>query len=166
MDIKTHWPEIRRVLQRAQVSTIHCSLASISPDGMPHVTPIGTVFLRDDCTGYFFDPYATGLASNLDRNPSICLMAVDAGRMFWLRSLLLGRFPRPPGVRLYGRAGVRREATADEIAAVAARVRPTRWLKGNRMLWSNFSHVRDIDFTAFRPVQYPVMMAGLWRGDA
>lgn len=166
MEIKTHWPEIRRVLQNAQASTIHCALASINADGTPHVTPIGTVFLRADCTGYFFDPYAGGLTANLDGNPNLCLMAVDAGRLFWLRSLLLGRFSRPPGVRLYGRARARREATVDELAAVAARVRPTRWLRGNRMLWSNFRHVRDIEFTSVRPVQYPVMMQGLWGGEA
>lgn len=30
------------------------------------------------------------------------------------------------------------------------------------MLWSDFSHVRDITFTGFRPVHYPVMMSRLW----
>lgn len=165
MDIKTHWPEIQRVLQRGQASTIYCSLASINADGTPNITPVGTVFLRSDCTGYYFDHYATALATNLDANPNVCVMAVNAGRLFWFRSFLLGRFTSPPGVRLYGRAHPRREATPAEVAAIEARVRPTRWLKGSKLLWSNFTHVRDIDFTSFRPVSYPVMMQCLWGGS-
>ena len=31
------------------------------------------------------------------------------------------------------------------------------------MLWSDFSHVRDIAFSGFRPVRYPVMMEHLWQ---
>ena len=164
MDLKHHWPEIRRVLDRGQASTIYCSLATINADGTPNITPIGTVFLRDDCTGYYFDHYAVTLGTNLDANPNICVMAVNAGRLYWFRSFLLGRFDSPPGVRLYGKAHPRRRATPQEAAEIEARVRPTKWLKGSRMLWSNFTHVRDIEFTSFRPVSYPVMMQGLWSG--
>jgi len=77
--LRLHWPEIQRVVARAQASTIYCSLASIGPDGMPNATPIGTVFLRDDLTGYYFDHYTKALARNLDSNPNVCVMAVNAG---------------------------------------------------------------------------------------
>jgi hypothetical protein len=164
MNLKQHWPEIQRVLNRGQASTMYCSLATVNADGTPNITPVGTVFLRDDCTGYYFDHYAAKLSANLDANPNICVMAVNAGRLFWLRALCIGRFTSPPGVRLYGKAQSRREATLDEIAMIEKRVRPTKWLKGSRMLWSNFTHVRDIEFTSFRPVSYPVMMQGLWNG--
>ncbi|MBL8297714.1 MAG: pyridoxamine 5'-phosphate oxidase family protein [Rhodanobacteraceae bacterium] len=162
MNLEQHWPEIQKVLRRGQASTIYCSIATINPDGTPNVTPIGTVFLRGDCTGYYFDQYATALARNLDMNPNVCVMAVNASRAYWVRSLFLGRFLTPPGVRLYGLAQPRRKATQAEISAVEARVRPTKWLKGSRMLWSDFTYVRDIRFTSFRPVSYPAMMDGLW----
>jgi uncharacterized protein len=157
------WPQIRRVLLRAQRSSVHCAVASVGPDGAPNVTPIGTVFLRDDGTGYFFDQYSSQLARNLANNPRVCVMAVNVSRWFWLRSFLLGRFTSPPGLRLDGMAGPLRPASPQELQAIAERVRPTRWLKGSRLLWSDFTQVRDLDFHAFRPVRYPHMMDGLWR---
>jgi hypothetical protein len=133
---------------------------------VPNVTHIGTVFLRDNLTGYYFDHYTSALAKNLDANPNLCLMAVNSGLLFWLKSFWRGRFISPPGVRLYGKAGPLRPATAEEIALIEARVRPTKFLKGSRILWSGFTHVRDMAFTSFRPVTYPKMVEGLWRAGA
>lgn len=164
MELETYWPKVKEVVSRGQKSTIYCSIASVAPDGTPNVTPVGTVFLRDDLTGYYFDHYTSALSRNIDANPGICIMAVDASRWFWFKSFLLGRFTAAPGVRLYGKAGPLRAATADEIERIEARVRPTRWLKGSRLLWSGFTHVRDIHFTSFRPVTYPKMMEGIWEG--
>lgn len=166
MHIDKNWAEIKQVVERGQASILHCSIASVSPEGMPHVTPIGTVFLRDDQTGFYFDQYTSALARNIDANPAVCLMAVNGSALFWLRSLLGGRFISPPGVRLYGTAGARRVATPEELERVHQRVRRTRWMKGSRLLWSNFTHVRDIRFTSFRPVSYPSMMEHLWKQDA
>ena len=56
-------------------------------------------------------------------------------------------------------ADITRSGPVDE--SMVARVRPTKWLKGSQLLWSNFTHVRDIEFTPFRPVSYPVMTQGL-----
>jgi len=160
--IEKHWQQICDVVARGQASTIYCSIASIGPDGVPNVTPIGTVFLRDNCTGYYFDHYTSALAENLDANPNLCLMAVNSSRWFWFRSFLIGNFISPPGVRIYGKAGTLRAATSEEISLIEARVKPTKFLKGSRILWSNFTHVRDITFTSFRPVKYPKMAEGLW----
>ncbi len=139
-------------------STGPCAIASVGAGGAPTVTPIGTVFVRDDGTGFYFDQYAEHLAENLDRDPRVCVMAVDNGPVFWLRSLLAGRFRKSIGVRLYGTAGPRREGTAEELGAVRRRVRLTQWTKGGRMLWSDFSRVRDLTFSEARFVRYPVMM--------
>jgi len=160
------WDEIRRVVARTQRSTGHFAIGSVDADGMPNVTPVGTLFLRGDHTGYYFDQYTSALARNLDADPRVCLMAVDSGSLFWFRSLLAGRFTAPPGVRLYGTVSARRAATADELARVRQRVRPMRLLKGGRLLWSDFTHVRDITFTEVRPVRYPVMMSHLWQKQA
>lgn len=162
MDIKKNWPKIKKVLEQGQASSIYCSIATVNPDGTPHITPVGTVFLRDDQTGYFFDHYAERLGKNIDLNPNVCIMAVNAGRMFWFRSLFKGEFVAPPGVRLYGKVGPIRPATAQEIAKIESRVKPSRWLKGARLLWTDFTHVRDIEFSCYKPVTYPMMMDGMW----
>ncbi|MGV0807664.1 pyridoxamine 5'-phosphate oxidase family protein [Mycolicibacterium setense] len=158
------WAAIRDVVGRAKKSTMHCAIASIAPDGGPHITPVGTIFLREDHTGFYFDEYTSALARNVDHDPRVCVMAVDSGRLFWLRSLLTGRFIAPPAVRLYGTVGALRPATSPELEQVRQSVRATQRLKGGKMLWSGFSQVRDITFTGFRPVRYPVMMGHLWQG--
>lgn len=164
VSIEAAWPNIRRAVLRGQASSLHCSISSVGEDGLPTVTPIGTVFLHDFPGGFFFDRYTSALARNVDasRN-SICLMSVDSSKLFWLRSFLIGQFIAPPGVRLYGTAGSLREATPVEQSQIASRVRPTRWLKGSRLIWSSFTHVRDLQFTSFRPVTYPAMMENLWQ---
>jgi hypothetical protein len=166
VQIEKHWKQICEVVAKGQASTIYCSIASVGLDGMPNVTPIGTVFLRDNLTGYYFDHYTSALAKNLDANPNLCVMAVNSGFWFWLRSFWRGHFISPPGVRIYGKAGPLRPATAEEIALIESRVRPTKFLKGSRILWSGFTHVRDIVFTSFRPVTYPKMVEGLWHAGA
>jgi hypothetical protein len=130
---------------------------------MPNVTPIGTVFLHHQNTsGFFFDKYTNSLSRNIDHNGNICLLAVNSAKTFWLRSFLSGRFASAPGLRLYGTSGALREATSTELEQIADRVRPTRWLKGSRLLWSGFTHVRDLQFTSFRAVSYPKMTSHLW----
>ncbi|WP_084478865.1 pyridoxamine 5'-phosphate oxidase family protein [Nocardia jejuensis] len=162
LPLAPHWPQIKATVARGNRSTGHCAIASISPEGRPNVTPVGTVFLRDDQTGFYFDVYTSALARNIDANPEICLMAVDSGSWMWFRSLVSARFAAPPGVRLYGTAGNLRAATAEEREAAERRVRVAQVLKGGRALWSNFTHVRDLTFDSFRPVRYPTMMDGMW----
>ncbi|MFX0579526.1 pyridoxamine 5'-phosphate oxidase family protein [Nocardia nepalensis] len=164
MSVEERWDEIRAVVARGKRSSGHFAIASVDADGAPHVTPVGTVFLRDDQTGFYFDQYTSALARNVDADPRVCVMAVDTGFLFWFRSLFLGRFIAAPGVRLYGTVGALRPATPSELEQVRRSVRITQWLKGGKLLWSNFSHVRDITFTDFRPVRYPVMMSHLWEG--
>jgi uncharacterized protein len=164
-ELESSWNTIRELVLRGQASSLYCSIATVGKNGEPNITPIGTVFLRSDQTGFFFDCYTSLLATNLSANNRICLLAVNSGKAFWLRSLFRGRFSSAPGVRLYGTASALRLASSEERAQVDLRVRKTRWLKGSRMLWSDFTHVRDLTFTSFRPVSYPVMMDGMWPND-
>ncbi|MFI7669323.1 pyridoxamine 5'-phosphate oxidase family protein [Nocardia sp. NPDC049526] len=77
MRLDDHWDQIREIVTRGRRSTGHFTIASVGPDSMPNATPVGTVFLRDDCTGFYFDQYTSALAANLEVNPWVCLMAVD-----------------------------------------------------------------------------------------
>src|SRR5690554_5010686 len=123
MNIKDDWKKVKSVLEQGQASTVYCSIATVNPYGTPHITPVGTVFLRNDQSGYFFDHYAEALGKNIDQNPNVCIMAVNAGRFFWLRSLLKGRFVAPPGVRLYGKVGRMREANRKSTRLNSSHVR-------------------------------------------
>lgn len=163
MTLIQHWKEIVNVVTQGQRSSMHCAIASVGENGVPNITPVGTVFLRDDQTAYFFDTYTSQLAKNIKENPNVCLMAVNTKRSFWLSSFLKGKFKSAPGVRLYGTIGELRDATDEEKQAVEQRIKPLSWTKGSKLLWSDFHQVRDIKLTDFRPIEYPKMMDHLWR---
>ena len=162
MDIREHWPAILRVLHASKRSTRHFSIATVTPNGQPHVTPIGHAFFREDMTGYYFDAYSQAMPPNLAHNPRICLMAVTTSTKLWLPALIKGQFNAPPGVRLFGEVSAARSATQEEIAELARSIRSTRALRGHKLLWGDLRRVRDMRFDAFAPVAYPMMCDGLW----
>ncbi|HKU41969.1 MAG TPA: pyridoxamine 5'-phosphate oxidase family protein, partial [Polyangiales bacterium] len=102
MDLRENWPQIERTFRAGISTSLHCAIATVGADGYPHVTPIGFVFLRDDCTAYYFEEYTQRIPHNLAHNPRVCLMTVNSDRWFWMRSLLRGKFAAPPGLRLLG----------------------------------------------------------------
>jgi len=147
----------RETFRRAFRSSFHYAIATVGEDGAPHLTPIGSVLLTDPGRGIFFDVFSSQLRENLDRDPRVCVMAVDSGKSFWLASLARGRFTAPPALRLTGTAGPRRRATAAEQQRWLRRVRPTRRLKGHQLLWGNLAHVRDLAFHTALPVRLGTM---------
>jgi hypothetical protein len=136
-------------------------MATVGEDGRPHLTPIGSVLLNEDGRGIFFDIFSSQLSQNLDRDPRVCVMAVDSGKSFWLASLARGRFSAPPALRLTATAGPRRPATRAEQQRWLHRVRPLRRLKGHHLLWRNLTHVRDLTFHAALPVHLGAMTRSL-----
>jgi hypothetical protein len=165
MELQEHWPEILAVLDNAKRSNRYFSIATVTPDGNPHVTPIGHVFFRRNLTGYYFDAYSSAMPKNFAVNRRVCVMGVNTSAWFWLRALFRGQFAAAPGVRLFGEVGEPRAATAEEIAQLAQSIKTTRALKGHQILWGKLDRVRDIRFDGFAPVVYPQMCAGLWRAN-
>ncbi len=147
------WNAIRRVFTRGFASSFHFAVASVGADGSPHLTPIGSVMLGAPGQGFYFEEYAGGLAQRLERDQRICVMAVAAGKWELLGALWRGKAARPFGVRLYGTAGDRREATPEEVARMHRRVRHLRLLRGHGLLWGRLRTVRDVRFHAFEPVR-------------
>jgi len=154
---QTDWVTTRRMFRRAFRSSFHYAIATTGEDGTPHVTPIGSVLLGEPGRGIFFDIFSAQLSQNLDRDPRVCVLAVDSGKRFWLTSLARGRFAAPPALRLVGTAGPRRRATPTERQRWLRRVRLLRRLEGHRMLWGDLTHVRDLTFHAALPVHVGAM---------
>ncbi len=156
------WNQIRRIFHDAFKSSFHFSIATVNPDGSPHVTPIGSLILQDGQKGFYFEHYVSGLSRNLQRNKRVCVMAVNSGKWGMIKSFFLGRFIAPPGVRLTGTAGERREATPEERAMFIKRVRKYRMFKGYDLLWSRLRHVRDIQFDSYEPIRIGALTRQVW----
>lgn len=158
------WITVRDLVNRSFRSSLHYAVASVNSDGTPHVTPIGSLLLKEnEPAGFYFELFTKQLPHNLDEQPRICILAVNSSKWFWLRALLLGRFPSPPAVRLRGTVGERRQATPEEIARWRKRVGWTRWFKGHQLLWGNLRFVRDIHFESIEPVRLGRMTKGIWQ---
>ncbi|OAL79264.1 pyridoxamine 5'-phosphate oxidase [Acinetobacter sp. SFB] len=152
------WRHIRKVVNDAQKSALHCSIATVDAQLQPTTTPIGTVFLRENQTGFFFDSYAESFKENLPQNNKGCIQAVNSSRLFWLKSLVKGEFSDYPGVRLYVEIGQLRPASHQELTQIFQRIQSLKWSKGSQLIWSDFTHVRDFTVHSFKWVKYPKMM--------
>jgi predicted pyridoxine 5'-phosphate oxidase superfamily flavin-nucleotide-binding protein len=163
VELAANWREIRGAFEAGIKTSRHCAIASVGADGYPHVTPIGFVFLRDDFSAYYFEEYTKKLRENVEHNPRVCLLLVNSGALFWLRSLYQGRFATAPGIRLRGLAGERRPAREEEKAAYRARVKSLRSFRGYDLIWRALGHVREIKLESCEPVSYPRMTDHLFR---
>lgn len=163
MNIKDNWADIQAIFRDANSTSRHCAIATVNEDGTPHITPIGSLFLRDNCTGFYFEEYSRRMPNNFKSNKRVCILAVNSGWKYWFTSIFAGRFPTSPGVRLYGTVGERREATKEEILSWQNRVRIARKLKGYKLIWKNMKHIREIQFDSFEPVSAARMTQHLWK---
>jgi hypothetical protein len=161
--LRHHWPTVRRLFAEALRTSYHFSLATTDAAGNPHITPIGSLYLEQEPRGYYFDIFSKNMNQNLENQNRVCVMAVPSRLGTWLRALVTGRFAKPPGIRLYGRVGPRREATAVETARWRKNVRAVSFLKGHDLLWGDLKHVREIVFDDWAPIQLGVMTRGLWQ---
>ena len=157
MKLEEQWPEIKQLFRQSFKSSFHCAIATVNKDGEPHVTPIGSLILGRPGHGLYFERFPTQLPLNLQTNRSVCVLAVNSDRWFWLKSLLRGRFSTPPAVRLYGAAGELRDATEKEVQLWQRRVNSVRFTKGHQLMWAGMAKVRDIEFTRVEPVRAGAM---------
>jgi len=146
MDIRTNWSAIRKHFNTSFRSNFHVSIASVDKDHNPTVTPIGSLFLNDDLSGYYFEKYPQKLPSIVDINPNVCILCVNSSTGFWLKSLLKNKFNKYPGIKLYGQLGEKRNATDRELKRLKRRMKATNLLNGNSYLWGDMQSVREINF--------------------
>lgn len=162
MEIGSNWKTIRAIFEEAYKSCVHFAVATVNEDGSPHVTPIGALILRDNQTGFYFEENPKKMPLNLKHNPRVCILAVNADKLFWGKSLLEGKFATPPAVRLSGTAGKLRNATPDEVVAWQEKIAIAEGTKGYKLLWEKFAQVRDIAFDSFEPIDVGKMTSGFW----
>ena len=161
MDITTKWAEIRKHFKRSFRTNFHVSIASVDKDNNPTVTPIGSLFLNNNQTGFYFEKFPARLPENYKDNKNICILGVNSNTFFWLTSLFKGQFKTYPAIKLYGELGDKRKATDIEIKRLNARMRTTKWLKGNDYLWGKMEYVRDIKFTKAEKINLGKMTENL-----
>ena len=147
MDIRTDWDKIRNHFNKSFSSNFHIAIASVDAENNPTVTPIGTLFLNDDQTGFYFEKFPAKLPEHAKVNPNICLLSVNSRRLFWIGALFREKFSDYPAIKLYGVLGEKRKATEKEISRLNRRMKITNGLKGNTYLWKKMEFVREIKFT-------------------
>ena len=157
MKIINDWNIIRRHFNQSFRSSLHVSIASVDSKNNPTVTPIGSLFLNDNQTGFYFEKYPSKLPFHIKKNSNICVLAVNSNKWFWLKSLYKGKFRTNPGIKLYGALGNKRKATKNEILRLNRRMRATNGLKGNTYLWGNMEFIREISFTKAEEINLGLM---------
>lgn len=163
MEPTANWKEVKGLFKDSFKSSFHFSIATVSENGEPHVTPIGSLILGQPGCGIYFERFPKTLPRNLANSRQVCVLAVNSSRWFWLKSLVRGNFASPPAVRLHGIAGELRDATNTEIALWQKRVRRVSFSKGHALMWRGMTKVRDIKFTKVEPVQIGQMTSDLWK---
>jgi len=161
MDIKADWEIIRRHFNKSFSSNFYVSIASVDSENNPTVTPIGSLFLNDNQTGFYFEKFPSKLPGHAKTNPKVCLLGVNSGRIFWIKALFKERFSDFPAMKLYGELGEKRKATEREIKRLNRRMKATNGLKGNKYLWGKMEFVREIKFTKAEKINLGKMTAEL-----
>ncbi len=146
MNLINNWADIRKHFNTSFKTNFHVSVATVSHDSIPDVSPIGSLFLNKDQSGFYFEKFPTTIGLNAEHNKTVCILGVNSGVWFWLRSLISGRFNAYPGIKLFGTLGDKRKATETEITRLNRRMKLTKGLKGNTYLWGEMLYVRDIIF--------------------
>ena len=147
MDLVADWKTIRKQFNRSFRQNLHVPIASIDGNNNPTITPIGSLFLNHDQTGFYFEKFPSTLPKYAKINPNICVIAVNTSKWFWLKSILRGKFKSSPAIKLHGILGDRRRATSKEIQRLNRRMKSTKGMRGNVYLWSNMDFIREISFT-------------------
>lgn len=131
--------------------SLYCSIATVQ-NGIPHCSPVGSVYLNNDQQGYYLEMFTTAVEKSKASNPMGCVLVVNTSILFWLKSLFAGKFATPPAVRFVVKFGERRAATEVEQQRFRRRVNIFRRLKGHKIMWSRPSHVREFSIQTVIPV--------------
>ena len=131
----------------------YCAFSTVNEDGTPRAAPYTSLILGDKSKGFYFDELSRHTTANLERDQRVCVLVVKNSKWFWIKTVILGRFDHPPGIRLMGTVGKKREATEQEINAFKKPLRSLKFFKGYEPIWGFMKHGREIYFDTFEPVR-------------
>ncbi|MBC8754802.1 pyridoxamine 5'-phosphate oxidase family protein [Kordia sp. YSTF-M3] len=161
MNIDNDWKIIRKHVNDSFKTSLHVSIATVDSENNPTVTPIGSLFLNRDQSGFYFEKFTSKLPLNATENNNVCVLAVNSSKWLWLKSLWKGTFKKHLALQLYGTLGERRIATEIELSRLSKRMKLTKKLKGNTYLWSDMKYVREIKFHNVAKMKLGKMTAAL-----
>ena len=161
MNINSDWNKIRLHFNKSFRTNFHVSIASVDSDNKPTITPIGSLFLNDNQTGFYFEKFPTKLPQHAINNKNICVLSVNSSSLFWVKALFRNKFSNYPAIKLYGELGERRKATEKEISRLNRRMKMTNSLKGNTYLWKKMEFIREIKFTKSEKINLGEMTKAL-----
>ena len=144
------WDKVRQEFTDCQKSNRGVVFfATADEAGTPNITPIGSLFLGEDCSGVFCNHFPVTLNRNIEENNRVCVIALNNSNGTWLKALFKGRFSKCPGIKLYGRISPKRELTPKEQSRWQQVIRPMRFFKGYDLIWKDIRQGSDIVFDAF-----------------
>lgn len=106
------WKDVKRTVATSRF----CALATVTEDGTPKVTPIGSVIFTSEKSGFYFEDDPSIMPGDLERAPELAIVAVGGAKDSWLGSVFRSKLPTARALRLSVHAGRRRAATAAEKA--------------------------------------------------
>jgi uncharacterized pyridoxamine 5'-phosphate oxidase family protein len=160
-NINGNWEKIKKDFSGCRQTTMGVvQIASVDQNGVPNMTPIGSLFLTGECQGFFCNRFPENLNKNIESNDRVCIIAMNTSKWFWLKSLFNGRFSTCPGIKLFGRISRRRPILEHEKTRWEKQIRPFRFLKGYDRLWKNMQYVSDIRFDAYEYLKAGEMTSG------
>ena len=125
--------------------SVYCSVATVTEEGLPHVSPIGSIVLLNKNKGQFFEKFTKNIPKNTMQNSYATIMCVNDGKWFWLKSLIKGQFKNPPAIRLFVKMGALREATEKQGQIFKNKVKLFKKTKGYQMMWQDMSLIREFE---------------------
>lgn len=129
-----------------------CSVATVTEEGLPHVSPIGSIVLLNKDKGQFFEKFTKNIPINTSQNSYATIMCVNDGKWFWLKSLIMGKFKTPPAIRLVVKMGALRVGTEKEGRIFKNKVKLFKKTKGYQMMWQEMSMIREFEIIEYKPV--------------
>ncbi|PCJ15653.1 MAG: hypothetical protein COB02_17860 [Candidatus Cloacimonadota bacterium] len=143
-----HIKQIKNLIKKS----LFCSISTITKDGHPHSSPIGSVFLIDENRGYFIEMFTKSCSHRHPIQNKACIMVINTSPWFWLKSLFLGKFTTIPGVRLLVDLKEKRAGTDQEKQRFLKKVKIFSLLKGHKILWSSMGPIREFTVDKIIPL--------------
>ena len=148
------WSQVRLHFRKCQSQNLHQVISTVDELGMPQITPIGTVFLNDDLSGFYFEMYTKTLPDCAKSTKRIAILGVNTSKWYWFKALFKGVFYGPPAVKLYGQLGQRRKATDVEMKRLERRLSSARRMKGYDLLWKNMVLIREFSIDTYKMIEF------------